>query len=121
MGEKQSRVSTAVRGENRVEEKVEVGELAGGLALGTIDLRGGVEGPPGREHGHIVLQEPDEQPLPEVAPHHPQLVARGPGQLLGELADGLQGEAVPATEGVDGDWRVGETLGLAPGRVERLT
>ena len=90
---------------------------ADGLALGPIDLRGGEEGLPGPDHGHIVPQEPDGQPLPKVPADDAQLVVRGPGELLGEFADGLQGKAVPATEGVDGDWHIGEASGLAPGCV----
>ena len=61
------------------------------LALGSVNLWGREGGRPRVQHGHVVPQEEDPQPLPEVAPHLAQLPVGVPGELQGQAADGVQG------------------------------
>ena len=79
---------------------MEVEGLAG--VGGPFQLLGGEAGDAGAQHGHVVLNEEDSEPLPQVPPHHAQLNVGGPGELEGDPPNGLERQLVPPAKGVDG-------------------
>ena len=56
-----------------------------------VQLLGGEAGDTGAQHGHVVPDEEDGEPLPQVPLDHTKLAVSGPGELEGQAGDHLEG------------------------------